>query len=311
MANPTDSAVAAVRRFNRFYLHRVGALNERLLQSRFAPAEARVLYELAQQSEPTATGIARSLGLDAGHLSRMLRGFTTAGLLRRTRSPTDGRRILLALTAAGRQAFAGLDARLTGEMAALLQPVSAQQQARLLRGMRDIEEVLQEQPLERRSALRLVLRAHRPGDLGWIVHRHGVLYADEYGWNEEFEALVADIVAQFVRRFTPGRERCWIAEHDGEIVGSVLLVRKSAAVAQLRLLLVEPHVRGVGVGARLIDECIRFARQARYRTLTLWTNDVLHAARRLYERAGFVLVKEEPFHGFGQDLTSQTWELQL
>jgi DNA-binding MarR family transcriptional regulator/GNAT superfamily N-acetyltransferase len=311
MARPTGSTIAAVRQFNRFYTRRIGVLNERLLQSRFSLTEVRILYELAQRTEPTASEIARELGLDAAYLSLILRGFTTGGLLRRTRSPTDGRLSLLALTPAGRHAFAGLDARLTGEVAALLQPLSGPRQARLLRGMRDIEEELQERPLARSGAPPLLLRAHRPGDMGWIVHRHGVLYADEYGWNEEFEALVAGIAAQFIQHFTPRRERCWIAEHHGEIVGSVLLVRKSAAVARLRLLLVEPHARGLGVGGRLIDECIRFARQARYRRLTLWTNDVLQAARRLYERAGFVLVHEEPLHSFGHDLTSQTWELRL
>jgi DNA-binding MarR family transcriptional regulator/GNAT superfamily N-acetyltransferase len=301
-------AVEAVRRFNRFYTRRIGVLQKALLQSPFSLAEARVLYELAHRDQPTAAELCNELGLDAGYLSRMLRGLERRGLIERRRSRTDGRQSHLALTAEGAAAFDLLDAAARDQVAALLGDLPAGAHNSLLQAMRTIETVLGAAPEPRVPYL---LRAHQPGDLGWIVHRHGVLYAEEYGFDEAFEALVAQIVAQFGRHHDARRERCWIAERHGAPVGSVLLVRHSDEVAKLRLLLVEPAARGLGIGARLVQECERFARRAGYRRITLWTNSVLHAARRLYEKAGYRLVHEEPHHSFGQDLVGETWELAL
>jgi DNA-binding MarR family transcriptional regulator/GNAT superfamily N-acetyltransferase len=304
-----SSAVAAVRRFNRFYTRQIGVLRQKLMDSPYSLAEARVLYELAHRERPNATELGRALQLDAGYLSRMLRGFEQAGLLRREAAPEDARRSLLSLTAAGRKAVAGLEQRSDAETQAMLGGLEPAGQQRLLGAMQAIEALLE--PAAAASPQPWLLRSHRPGDMGWIVHRHGVLYAREYGWDESFEALVAEIVAGFVKRFDPAGERCWIAEREGEILGSVMLVRHSVTVARLRLLLVEPSARGLGVGRRLVEECIRFARQAGYRKLTLWTNDVLVSARRIYEAAGFRLVAEERHRSFGKDLVGQTWELKL
>jgi DNA-binding MarR family transcriptional regulator/N-acetylglutamate synthase-like GNAT family acetyltransferase len=300
--------IEAVRRFNRFYTKEIGVLHEGLLQSPFSLAEARVLYELAHRESPTAVELATELGLDAGYLSRILRGFERRGLLAKTRSAADGRQSLLTLTKCGRAAFAPLDAGSRAEIGAMLGRLSAADQTRLVETMGGIERLLARAPETKAPYL---LRDHRPGDIGWVVQRHGVLYAEEYGFDETFEALVAEIVSKFIRRLDPKRERCWIAERDGANVGSVFLVRKSTTTAKLRLLLVEPGTRGLGIGARLVEECLRFARQARYRKITLWTNSVLHAARHLYEAAGFELVNREPHHSFGQDLVGETWELKL
>jgi GNAT superfamily N-acetyltransferase len=237
----------------------------------------------------------------------MLRSLGARGLVRKARSSADGRQSLLSLTPAGRRAFAGLDAASAREVGALLAPLPAPRQRELTAAMATIERLLDPDA----AAPACTLRAHRPGDIGWVVHRHGALYAAEYGWDATFEALVAEIAAKFVREFKPARERCWIAERDGEIVGSVFVVEKSPTVAQLRLLLVEPSARGLGLGGRLTDECIRFARAAGYRKVTLWTNSILHAARRIYETAGFRLVGEERHASFGQDLVGQHWELPL
>ena len=298
----------AMRRFNRFYTKQIGVLHEGLLQSPFSLTEVRVLYELAHRDNVTASELANDLGLDAGYLSRMLRRFDYCGFLDKTPSPTDGRRTHLRLTPQGRDAFAPLDQRSHDEAAAMLSTFSPSEQNRLLDAMRTIEELLGPQTAGREPYL---LRPHQPGDMGWIIHRHGVLYSQEYGWDEQFEALVAGVVAKFIQTFDPKRERCWIAEKDGEIVGSVFLVKQSDEVARLRLLLVEPAARGLGIGSRLVGECIRFARQVGYKTITLWTNDVLHAARHIYEQTGFHLVHEEPHHSFGHDLVGQTWELAL
>jgi len=305
---PDTGGVAALRRFNRFYTRQIGVLRQKLLDTRYSLAEARVLYELAHREQPTATELGQALQLDAGYLSRMLRGFEQAGLLRRRAAPEDARRSLLSLSAAGRKAVTELEARSDAVAAALLGSLDPAQRPRLLRAMATIEQLLEPAAAPPRPWL---LRSHRPGDMGWIVHRHGVLYAREYGWDESFEALVAEIAAGFVRRYDPAREHCWLAEREGEILGSVFLVKESGTVARLRLLLVEPAARGLGIGRRLVEECIRFARQAGYRKLTLWTNDVLVSARRIYEAAGFRLVKEEPHHSFGKDLVGQTWELKL
>jgi DNA-binding MarR family transcriptional regulator/GNAT superfamily N-acetyltransferase len=300
--------VAAVRQFTRFYTNRLGVLRESLLGSPFSLTEARVLYELAKRSEPTARDLVADLGLDAGYLSRILKRFERAGLLERQRSASDGRRALLALTAAGRAGFARLDEASRREVQGVLSGLSDGERARLVEAMRTVERLL---GAPAGPGLPYTLRPHRPGDMGFIVHRHGALYAQEYGWDETFEALVAEIAAGFIKDFDPKRERCWIAEKEGEIVGSVLLVRQSDEVAKLRLLYVEPKARGLGIGRRFVEECIRFARAAGYRRLTLWTNDVLHAARSIYGKAGFTLVRSEPHHSFGQDLVGEFWEMEL
>jgi DNA-binding MarR family transcriptional regulator/N-acetylglutamate synthase-like GNAT family acetyltransferase len=300
--------VGIVRRFNRHYTKQIGLLHEGYLASPFSLAEARVLYELAHRERPTAAELAKSLALDPGYLSRILKTFEKRRLLRRTRSKSDGRQSHLVLTARGRTAFAPLDTRSREEISAMLERLGPADQSRLVEAMRTIERLLGA-PAERRVPY--VLRLHRPGDMGWVVHRHGALYAQEYGFDERFEALTATIVAKFIERFDPKRERCWIAEKDGEIVGSVFLVRHSRTVGQLRLLLVEPSARGLGIGARLVDECVRFARQVGYRKITLWTNSVLRAARHIYQAAGFRMVDRERHRSFGQDLVGETWELTL
>ncbi len=304
-----DRRVEAVRSFNRFYTRHVGALARGYLDSPFSLTEARVLYELAHREQPTASEIARELGLDAGYLSRILRDFKRRGLIDRKRSPGDGRRSLLSLTPKGRSAFAPLDARAREQVGAILNTLSETDQTRLVEAMRTVAALLGGAPAEPRTPY--ILRPHGPGDMGWVVHRHGVLYAQEYGWDERFEALVAEIVAKFIQNFDPKRERCWIAERNGEVVGSVFLVRHSDTVGQLRLLLVEPRARGLGIGSRLVSECVRFAGQVGYRKIVLWTNSVLHAARHIYEKAGFRLVHQEPHHSFGHDLVGETWELAL
>jgi DNA-binding MarR family transcriptional regulator/GNAT superfamily N-acetyltransferase len=308
MAGDFAERVAAVRRFNRFYTRRIGVLEEGLLASSFSLTEARVIYEVAQSEGATAARLADELGLDPGYLSRILAGFAKRGLIARFPSERDGRQSVLSLTGKGRAAFAGLDRRSAEEIGELLGALSTGQQARLIAAMDGISGLLEGRE---RDCAGYVLRPHRPGDMGWIVHRHGVLYAQEYGWNEEFEALVAEIAAKFIRHYDERRERCWIAERDGERLGSVLVVAQSARVAKLRLLLVEPQARGLGIGSRLVEECTRFAGERGYRKLTLWTNSVLLAARRIYERAGFVLVASEPHHSFGHDLVGENWELAL
>jgi DNA-binding MarR family transcriptional regulator/GNAT superfamily N-acetyltransferase len=307
-ASTLDQRVASVRRFNRFYTQRIGALEEGLLRSAFSLAEARVLYELAHRERPTAAELARELGLDAGYLSRILGRFARRGLLRRIPSDTDARQTLLELTDKGAKTLGPLEARSAEDLRGLLGVLSEPDQTRLVQAMGAVETLL---GARRAEAPAYVLRPHRPGDVGWVVHRHAALYAQEYGWNEEFEALVAEVGAKFIRDYDPERERCWIAERDGEPVGAVFLVSRSKTVAQLRLLLVEPSTRGSGIGTRLVEECIRFARQTGYRKIMLWTNSILHAARRIYERHGFALVKEESHRSFGKKLVGQTWELEL
>jgi DNA-binding MarR family transcriptional regulator/N-acetylglutamate synthase-like GNAT family acetyltransferase len=304
--------IDAVRHFNRFYTRQIGVLGNAYLQSPFSLTETRVLYELAHRDQPTATELGRELGLDAGYLSRILRSFVRRGLVTRSRSPHDGRQSFLALTARGRKAFAALDSRSRDEIGALVGRHATPARRRLVEAMRMIENVLATSaPEERRAEPPYQLRSHQPGDMGWVVHRHGALYAQEYGWDERFEALVARIAADFIDHYDPARERCWIAERDGAIVGSIFLVRQTDDVAKLRLLLVEPTARGLGLGTRLVSECVSFAREAGYHKVTLWTQSILHAARHIYESAGFQLVQEEPHHSFGHDLVSETWELAL
>ena len=303
-----DRQVTAVRGFNRFWTRRIGVLGEGYVESPFSLTEVRVLYELAHREEPSASEIREELGLDAGYLSRILRGFEERGLVSRRTSEIDARRSLLRLTEGGREAFAPLDRRSREEIGAMLGGLSEDERERLAGAIGTIERLLGDRP---EPNVPYLLRPPGAGDMGWVVHRHGVLYARECGWDERFEALVARIVADFVDGHDPARERCWIAEKEGEIVGSVFLVRESEEVAKLRLLLVEPSARGMGIGVRLVEECVRFARSRGYRRLTLWTNSVLRAARHIYEKAGFRLVREEAHHSFGKDLVGQTWELTL
>jgi DNA-binding MarR family transcriptional regulator/GNAT superfamily N-acetyltransferase len=305
-----EQRVEAARRFNRFYTRHIGVLREGAYKSPFSLTEVRVLYELANRDQPTATALGRELGLDPGYLSRILRGFERRGLVLKARSAADGRQSHLSLTAQGRKVFAPLNARSHAEVAAMLGGLSPAAQARVVGAMQTIERVLGDSAQPPRPVSYL-LRPPQPGDLGWVVHRHGAVYAQEYGYDEQFEALVAEIAAHFVHRHDPKRERCWIAQQDGEVVGSVFLVERSKTVAQLRLLLVEPQARGSGLGTRLVDECVRFARQAGYRKITLWTQSELRAARRLYQAAGFRVVRRDRNHSFGKDLVSETWELDL
>jgi DNA-binding MarR family transcriptional regulator/N-acetylglutamate synthase-like GNAT family acetyltransferase len=303
-----EQRVEAARRFNRFYTRRIGVLREGAYKSPFSLTEVRVLYELAHRDQPTATELGRELGLDAGYLSRILRGFERRGLILKTRSADDGRQSHLALTPLGRKVFAPLNARSHGEMAAMLRQLSPAARARLIAAMRTIEQLLGERPEPPAPQL---LRPPRAGELGWVVERHGALYAQEYGYDEEFEALVAEIVAHFVQHYDAKRERCWIAERDGEPVGCVFLVKQSPTIAKLRLLLVDPSARGSGLGTRLVSECVGFARRAGYRKLTLWTQSELRAARRLYQAAGFHLVHRKRHTSFGKGLVAETWDLAL
>src|SRR5947207_1201543 len=311
-----EQRIAAVRAFNRFYTQRIGALREHHLESPFPLTGVRVLYELAHWPEtgdaPSASVLAARLALDEGYLSRVLRSFEQRGLVRKKPSGADARRKSLTLTRPGRQLFASLEVRSRAEVAAILGKLSTAAQSRVVEAMRSIGALLGQPVADAHPGpTPYVLRPPQPGDIGWVVHRHGVLYAQEYGYDERFEALVAEIAARFVQHFDPNLERCWIAERDGDIVGSVFLVRKTKTAAKLRLLLVEPQARGLGIGRRLIDECVRFARRAGYRKLMLWTQSDLAAARHLYAAAGFRQVDEEAHESFGKKLVAETWELML
>ncbi|MGQ0675369.1 MAG: bifunctional helix-turn-helix transcriptional regulator/GNAT family N-acetyltransferase [Rhodospirillales bacterium] len=307
-----DARVHAARRFNRFYTRRIGVLHyQGTLKSPFSLTEVRVLYELRHREAPTASALCRELGLDAGYLSRILRGFQRRGLIERRRSDLDGRRRHLRLTARGVRVFAPLERRQHEDVAAMLKRLPEPDQDAAIAAMQRIEALLGDAKTPETARPSFLLRGHRPGDMGWVIAAHGRLYAGEYGWNATFEALVARIAADFIDKFDPARERCWIAELNGEPVGSVFLVRKSRSVAKLRLLIVDPKARGLGLGKRLVEECIAFARAAGYRKITLWTNDVLHAARAIYVRAGFKLTHSEPHRSFGRDLMGETWDLKL
>lgn len=306
--NVSLQSVEAVRRFSRFYTRQIDLLNEGLLKSPFSLSEARVIHELAQREESTAAELGVDLSLDAGYLSRILNGFEKHGLVEKEPSETDGRQSILRLTGQGRTAFAMLDERSKSQVKAMLNGLSQAEQKRLVEAMRTIQDLVGDRPEQKVPYL---LRSHQSGDMGWVVQSHGLFYAAEHGWDERFEALVAGIVAEFIEHFDPKRERCWIAERDGENVGSVFLVKKSDTVAKLRLLLVDPKARGLGIGTRLVDECIRFARQAGYHQITLWTNSALLAARYIYAQAGFRLVHEARNHSFGDDWVEETWELDL
>jgi DNA-binding MarR family transcriptional regulator/GNAT superfamily N-acetyltransferase len=304
-----DDPVQTLRRFNRFYTTQIGVVNEHLVDSEFSMSEMRVLYELAHRDRPTAGALAKELGLDPGYLSRMLRAFEKRGLLARSASKYDGRQNLLSLTEQGRKIFAPLEARWQQQMVHLLENIPAGDRKRLVEAMHTIEAVLGAKSQATPSYL---LRPHRPGDMGWVVQRHGELYWQEYRYDERFEAFVAEIVAHFVLHLDPKREACWIAEKDGENVGSVFVVRKSKTVAKLRLLLVEPTARGLGIGRRLVEECVRFSRDAGYKKIVLWTQSELHAARHVYQQTGFKVVDRQRHDSFGRKgLLAETWELNL
>ena len=299
--------VAALRAFNRFYTNVIGVLQDGLLKTPYSLTEARVIFELAQRPETEVADLRRSLDVDAGYLSRILGRFESDRLIAKERSASDARRSVITLTRSGRKVFETLNQRSAEENQRLIASLSDADQRRLLAAMAVIRELLEGVP----PTTTFVLRPFAPGDYGWVVQRHGALYAQEYGWDETFEALVARIVADYIDHRDPRRENAWIAEADGEPVGCVFCVKKSERVAQLRLMLVEPRARGAGLGARLVDECMRFARRAGYAEMMLWTNDVLTSARRIYERFGFKLIEEERHHSFGHDLVGQNWSVAL
>jgi DNA-binding MarR family transcriptional regulator/ribosomal protein S18 acetylase RimI-like enzyme len=308
-APASDDPVQTVRRFNRFYTRQIGVLQEHLLQSPFSLSEVRVLYELAHRENATAKDLCADLGLDRGYVSRMLQSFEQQGWIKTKPSPDDRRSQFLTLTSKGHKVFDPLERRSGDEVAAMLGKLSPAAQRRLLAAMREVEDILAR---SERAAAPYLLRPHRPGDMGWVVQRHGELYWTEYHYDERFEALVAGIVAQFIDKFDPARERCWIAERDGENVGSVFLVKKSAWIAKLRLLLVEPSARGLGIGKRLVEECVDFAREAGYKKIMLWTQSELAAARGIYQKAGFQKIAEEKHESWSRtDLVAETWELPI
>jgi len=307
---PVDTAaVKAVRQFNRFYTRRIGALDP-YLGSAMSLTDVRVLYELAHREVPVASEIGRDLGLDAGYLSRILRRFENEGWLAREPHPRDARQSVLRLTEAGHAAFAPLQQKSREEAAALLASLAPAQRQQLVQAMGTVQSLLDpEAPPAKPQAA--ILRDPAPGDIGWVVQQHGEIYAREYGWNSSFEALVANIAGEFLLKFQPEWERCWIAELNGERVGSIFVVRKSATVAQLRLLILTPGARGLGLGGKLVDECIAFARRKGYRKMVLWTNSCLTAARGIYASRGFELTASEPHEGYGTPLVGETWELKL
>ena len=307
MSNPDLAAeTAAVRAFNRFYTKTIGVLERGYLDSPFSLTEVRVLYELRHRERTTAAALMRELGLDAGYLSRLLARFEAKGLICRERSAEDGRQNLLALTQAGQAVIDPLEGRASDQIAELLAGLPAVDHGRLMSAMSCIRQVL-----EPATAKPWLLRSHRPGDLGWIVQRHGQIYAAEYGWDWTFEGLVAGIVADIARNFDAAADGCWIAEQEGRNIGSVALVRDTETVGRLRVLIVEPDARGLGVGRRLVAECIAFSRRVGYGRITLSTYSCLAAARRLYQEAGFQLSSEEPERAYGHDLVSETWDLDL
>lgn len=307
-AATAGNAIAAVRGFNRFYTRQLGLLERGLLGSEFTLTEARILYELAHRRASTASEIGGELGLDLGYLSRVVKKFERRRLIERTRSSSDGRRQQLKLTQKGRDAFEPLDRAAKTQIADMIDPMTIDQRRELVEALWKAQRLLRPESV---TAPSYRLRSLRTGDIGWIIHRQAVLYAQEYGWDETYEHLITDILAKFVRDFDHEAERGWVAEVEQKVVGSVFLVKASPTLARLRLLYVEPEARGLGIGRRLVRECIEFARARGYRKLSLWTNDVLSSARRIYESAGFELVKEERHRSFGKDLVGQTWELPL
>lgn len=305
--NDQEARIAAIRRFNRFYTRKIGVLEQQLLESPYSLTEARVLFELAHRDEPTAKEIGARLDLDPGYLSRIVQAFMEKGLVTRKPVPSDRRQFRLALTTKGRLAFGRLNRSSHDEVGVMLEKLPGGGEERLVAAMTTIERLLDDEA----PRPEVTLRTHRPGDMGWVVQQHGALYAREFGWDISFEGLCAEIAAQFLKNFDPARERCWIAEIDGQQVGSVFLVKHTDEVAKIRLLLIDPAGRGLGIGKRLVDECIAFARSCGYRKITQWTQSMLLAARGIYQKAGFVHVATEPHHSFGHDLIGETWELTL
>ena len=312
-ARSHEKDAAAVRRFNRFYTRQIGVLRKTFLDSPYSLAEARVLYEIASRRAPTASDIARALDLDAGYLSRLLRTFERRGLIRRKASARDARQSHLSLSPRGRRAYAPLERHSQRDAATMLARLAPADRSRVMAAMQTIEGLLDNdsKPRPPRAGKGYSLRAPVPGDFGWIVRRHAELYAQEYGWTEPFEGLCAQIVADFANDYDKKRERCWIAEMDGEPVGCVFLVKDSANIARVRLLLVDPKARGLGLGARLVDECVRFARRAGYSKVTLWTHSILAAARHVYQKAGFQLTGTERHKSWGRPVTSEFYDLDL
>lgn len=310
LSSEIEQAVTSFRRFNRFYTRFLGLLDEDLVKSGYSLTEARVLFELAARANGGAREIAIELNLDAGYLSRILRKFEDAGLMDRSPKPSDARHDRLRLTRKGQRGFADLNTRSADQARGVLGALTPSKRSTLIRSMRDMEDAL-DKTVQSRAPF--VLRLHRPGDIGWVIQRHGALYAEEYGWDESFEAMVARITSEFITSFDSRHERCWIADRGGESLGCIFLVRdpEQKETAKLRLLLVEPSARGMGLGKALVHECIEFARGVGYKKVTLWTQSILHKALKIYQQAGFMLVAEEPHHSFGRDLTGQTWELNL
>jgi DNA-binding MarR family transcriptional regulator/GNAT superfamily N-acetyltransferase len=303
-----EERVAAVRRFSRFYTRQLGLLQESLVHTRFSLTEARVLYELAHHDTVTASELAADLDLDHGYLSRILRRFGDEGLLKKVRAANDARQSVISITAKGRKAFAPLNKNSHDQVAAMLERLQPVEQQRVIGAMAAVESLLGDTP---KAVPAIVLRPHEAGDMGWVTSANAAIYAKEYGWNLSYEALVARITADFIDNFDAKRERCWIAELDGERVGSVFVVRKTDEIAKLRLLILDRRARGLGLGRRLVEECLRFAKSAGYSSMTLWTQSILTAARAIYSQAGFRLVAEEPHHSFGADLVGETWERDL
>lgn len=304
----SQEQIKTIRHFNRFFTRQIGVLREGLLHSPYSLTEARIIFELANRDNLTAANLGRELGLDAGYLSRILNKFARQNLIEKKPSDSDGRQRLINLTAEGQEAFSLLDSRSNDEISEMLDELSESDRMRLVDGMHTIEGILNH---GLKYAEPFYLRHHEAGDMGWVIQQHGTLYKQEYNWDESFEALVGQICVDFINNYDPEKERCWIAEMQGERVGSIFCVKKSDEVAKLRLLLVDPKARGWGLGTRLVEECIRFARQAGYQKVTLWTNDILVKARHIYEKKGFQLVEEESHHSFGHDLIGQNWDLVL
>lgn len=302
-----ENYIEAVRHFNRFYTKWIGVVTDRYLNSPFSLTEARVLFELFQYPGITATHLRRELGLDAGYLSRILKSFERQKLVYRDRSVKDGRQIMLSLSEKGEEAFQELNVHSHGEIKVLLDTLSTKSQARLVNAMKQIEDLV----IPNSTQTAYLIRYHQPGDIGWVIRQHGKLYHEEYNWDISFESLVAEIAGTFIKNYNPEKERCWIAESDGENIGSVFLVKDTENIAKLRMLIVTPEARGMGVGKRLVEECLRTARQVGYKKIRLWTVDILHAARKIYQDAGFKLIEEIPNHSFGHDLIDQTWELDI
>jgi len=311
MPNASQQHIAAVRRFNRFYTHQIGVLRKTYLGSPYSLGEMRVLYEIAHRGARTATDITRALDLDAGYLSRVLRNFEKNGLITRKAVAEDARQSRLALTARGAKTLAPFERRSQSQASAMLGTLKPAEQARLVAAMDSIQTLLASETPGPAEKPAYILRAPKPGDFGWIVTRHAQIYAEEYGWSNPFEGLCAQIVADFVNKYDPKLDRCWIAERNGENVGSVMLVKDSDGVARIRLLIVDPKARGLGLGTKLTDECVRFARRASYKKITLWTHNILTAARHVYEKAGFKLMRSEKHKSWGKPVVSEHWDMAL